>query len=235
MRVTDTMGFLLEVLERKLDKPQYDFTKFEYKHSQKKAIIVCKVHGDFLIRPHDFLNGHGCAKCFNEKRASSTDEFLEKAMSRGLAKPQYCFSKFEYKHSQKKAIIVCRAHGAFLITPNHFLKGHGCAKCFNERLSTIKTSSTDEFLEKAMSRGLAKPQYCFSKFKYTRCNQKAIIVCRAHGDFLIRPRDFLDGHGCAKCSKTPHDRSKKTFVYILTDDEDQTSKIGVAATLSLEF
>ena len=233
------MGFLLEVLERGLDKEQYDFSKFEYKHSHQKAVIVCLAHGEFLVSPNNFLNGSGCAKCFNERlstlnakhKTSTTDEFLEKVLSRGLDKPQYDFSEFEYKHSQKKAIIVCRAHGAFLITPNQFLKGHGCAKCFKERQAKHKTSSTDEFLEKVLSRGLDKPQYDFSKLEYTHSNQKAIIVCRAHGEFLIRPRSFLEGRGCARCTKNPHDRSRTTFVYIFTDDEDQKTKIGVSCNL----
>ena len=165
MRVTDTMGFLLEVLERKLDKPQYDF------------------------------------------------------------------SKFEYKHSQKKAIVVCIDHGAFLISPSNFLAGQGCAKCYTERLSAINASSTDEFLEKVLSRGLNKPNYDFSKFEYKHSKKKAIIVCKVHGEFLVSPDKFLAGRGCAKCAKSVHDRSKATSVYILTDDEDQKSKIGVSCNL----
>ena len=103
MRVTDTMSFLLEIKVRGLNNPNYDFSKFEYTGSQKKAVIVCRYHGDFLIRPGHFLAGHGCVKCANDRRpalkASSTDEFLEKVMSRELNKPQYDFSKLEYKRT----------------------------------------------------------------------------------------------------------------------------------------
>ena len=229
------MGFLLEVLERNLDKPQYDFSKFEYKRSSQKAIIVCRKHGDFLIRPGHFLAGHGCVKCAHERRvnlnASSTDEFLEKVLSRGLDNHNYDFSKLEYKRDNQKVIIVCRAHGDFLITPNNFLKGKGCSKCAHERIANLKTSSTKKFLLEVKVRGLNKPQYDFSKFEYKHSRKKVIIVCRAHGDFLITPNNFLNGKGCAKCSKTPHDRSKATFVYVLTDEEDQKSKIGVSCNL----
>ena len=235
MRVTDTMGFLLEVLERGLDKPNYCFSKFEYKHSLQKAVIICRDHGDFLIRPSQFLSGRGCVKCAYERRAnlnaSSTDEFLEKVLSRGLNNPNYSFSKFEYKHSQKKALIVCKAHGEFLITPKHFLMGRGCVKCAKERLAKLRTSSTDEFLEKVLSKGLDKPQYCFSKLEYKRSSQRVIIVCKEHGDFLITPNNYLKGQGCVKCTKAPHDRSKTTLVYILTDEEDQKAKIGVSCNL----
>ena len=169
MRVTDTMSFLLEVLERKLDEPQYDFSKFKYERSRKKAVIICKDHGDFLI------------------------------------------------------------------TPNNFLSGQGCSKCANERRANLNTSSTNEFLEKVLSRGLAKPHYCFSKFVYKRSSQKAVIICKAHGDFLITPSSFLSGQGCSRCTKNPPDRSKKTFVYILTDAEDQKAKIGVSCNLELRI
>ena len=157
--------------------------------------------------------------------------FLLEVLERKLDKPQYDFSKFEYKHNQKKAIIVCRVHGKFLIRPSDFLRGRGCAKCAYERLSTIKTSTTEGFLREVKVRGLNNPNYCFSKFKYKHSHKKEIIVCLAHGDFLISPNNFLKGHGCAKCAKSVHDRSKATSVYILTDDEDQKSKIGVSCNL----
>ena len=157
--------------------------------------------------------------------------FLLEVKARGFNKPQYDFSKFEYKHSGQKAIIVCKIHGEFLILPRNFLSGSGCSKCSSDRIANLLASTTDEFLKKVLSRGLAKPQYDFSKFEYKHSQKKAIIVCRDHGDFLITPNHFLSGHGCAKCTKNPKDRSKKTFVYILTDDEDQKTKIGVSCNL----
>ena len=164
-------------------------------------------------------------------RVTDTMSFLLEVKARGLDNPNYDFSKFEYKGSKQKAVIVCRAHGDFLIRPQDFLAGKGCAKCAIDRRANLNTSSTDEFLEKVKIRGLDKHQYCFSKFEYKHNKKKVIIVCRYHGDFLIRPHDFLTGSGCAKCSKTPHDRSKTTFVYVLTCEEDQKSKIGVSCIL----
>ena len=157
--------------------------------------------------------------------------FLLEVLERGLDKPQYDFSKFEYTGSKQKSQIVCRVHGAFLIRPNDFLAGRGCAKCAIEKRANHNTSSTKKFLIEVKVRGLDKQQYDFSKLEYKRSSQKAKIVCKVHGEFLITPNHFLDGHGCAKCTKNPHDRSKATFVYILTDSEDQKSKIGVSCNL----
>ena len=164
-------------------------------------------------------------------RVTDTMGFLLEVLERGLDNEHYDFSKFNYTRNNQKATIVCRLHGAFLITPNDFLKGQGCNLCANERRSALNTSSTEEYLEKVTSRGLNNPNYCFSKFEYKRSNQKAVIICKKHGEFQIRPDNFLTGHGCAKCTKNPPDRSKKTFVYILTDGEDQKSKIGVSCSL----
>ena len=154
--------------------------------------------------------------------------FLLEVLERGLDKPQYDFSKFEYKRSKQKAAIVCKEHGEFLITPDNFLTGKGCAKCFNERLANLRTSSTKKFLLEVKVRWLNNPNYDFSKLEYKRSSQKVIIVCREHGEFLITPNNFLSGKGCAKCAKTTRDRSKTTVVYVLTVEEDQKSKIGVS-------
>ena len=157
--------------------------------------------------------------------------FLSEVKARGLNNPNYDFSKFEYKRSSQKAIVVCIKHGKFLISPNNFLTGKGCAKCATERVSALKTSTTKKFLLDVKVRELDKPQYDFSKFEYKHSKKKAIIVCRLHGAFLISPNNFLKGRGCAKCTKNPHDRSRTTFVYILTCEEDQKSKIGVSCNL----
>ena len=37
--------------------------KINYKSSQKKVIIICPIHGEFLQTPNDHSQGHGCAKC----------------------------------------------------------------------------------------------------------------------------------------------------------------------------
>ena len=89
------------------------------------------------------------------------------------------------------------------------------------------------FLLEVLERGLDKEHYDFSKFNYISSRQKATIICKEHGEFLITPNSFLAGQNCAKCAKAvPHDRSKKTFVYILTDEENQKSKIGVSCDLA---
>ena len=42
---------------------RYDYSKSIYNGHDRKLIITCKIHGDFMQTPHNHLNGHGCPKC----------------------------------------------------------------------------------------------------------------------------------------------------------------------------
>lgn len=45
---------------------RYDYSKVEYETTEKKVIIVCKLHGDFLIRPRaHYSDNRGCPECDN--------------------------------------------------------------------------------------------------------------------------------------------------------------------------
>ena len=42
---------------------------------------------------------------------------------------RYDLSLCDYVHSKKKIHVICKKHGVFDITPNNFLRGHGCPLC----------------------------------------------------------------------------------------------------------
>ncbi len=46
----------------------YDFSKFEYKKMIIKSCFICKIHGEFWMRPNDILFGHGCPPCAHARR-----------------------------------------------------------------------------------------------------------------------------------------------------------------------
>lgn len=51
---------------------KYDYSKVQYISALKKVYIICNLHGEFLQRPNDHLNGSGCPKCKFEKLISIT-------------------------------------------------------------------------------------------------------------------------------------------------------------------
>jgi hypothetical protein len=42
--------------------------------------------------------------------------------------------------------------------------------------------------------------YDYSKFIYTKSNDKSIIICKIHGEFNIIPNHHRSGSGCSKCT-----------------------------------
>jgi very-short-patch-repair endonuclease len=73
------------------------------------------------------------------------------------------------------------------------LKGHGCFKCANG-------NDLDTFIKKAKTI-YGNNKYDYSKVKYFNINTDVTIVCKIHGDFIIKPYHFLyEKNGCIYCS-----------------------------------
>lgn len=58
---TTTGEFILKASKVHADK--YDYALVNYTNARDKVVITCKLHGNFLMRPYDHLNGKGCAVC----------------------------------------------------------------------------------------------------------------------------------------------------------------------------
>lgn len=60
-------------------------------------------------------------------------------------------------------------------------------------------SNTDSFIEKANLKHLDKYDYTYSDYRGN--DQKVIILCKEHGEFLQTPHMHLYGNGCPKCGR----------------------------------
>ena len=71
-----------EVIKRFKEKhgEQYDYSKFIYKGTKTKGIIICPIHGEFQ-QPAERHFVSGCNECGHikvaDKRRKSQEEFLE--------------------------------------------------------------------------------------------------------------------------------------------------------------
>ena len=110
---------------KKIHGDKYNYSKVKYINANKKIIIICKKHGEFLQKPNNHLNSKGCSKC--GLKSLTTEEFIEKANK--IHKNKYDYSNTKFSHVNRKVIIVCPIHGEFLQTPHSHLKGYGCRKC----------------------------------------------------------------------------------------------------------
>ena len=169
---------------------KYDYSKVNYINSHKKIKIICYKHGEFEQKACAHLQGKGCIKCVN-KYNYTLDEWIDKAKK--VHDNKYDYSKVNYTKSSNKVIIICPIHKEFIQIATQHIRGKGCPKCSGHYIPT-----TDEWIKKAVE--IHGNKYNYSKTKYTKSNEKIIIICSEHGDFLQTPSEHIRGSGCIKCS-----------------------------------
>jgi hypothetical protein len=125
-----------------------------------------------------------------------TVEFIKKA--REVHGEKYDYSKVIYENNLKEVAIICDKHGEFLQLPKTHKRGNGCILCGRCKTIEGKKSNTNEFISKA--KDIHKDKYDYSKVCYDKANEKVIIICQFHNEFLQTPNSHLDGKGCKKCS-----------------------------------
>lgn len=116
----------------KIHNNKYDYSKVNYVDSNTKVEITCPKHGSFWQRPSSHLQGYGCRecgkiKCLESRDKQTIDDVIRKF--RKIHKDKYDYSKFIFKNTMTKSIIICPIHGEFLQRPNSHLQGQGCPLC----------------------------------------------------------------------------------------------------------
>lgn len=117
---------------------KYDYSKVNYKNNKEKVCVICKIHGEFYVRPDNHLHGSGCPKCSCEKTHNqqrwTTEKFINEA--RKINGDKYDYSKTNYITTTEKVCITCPKHGDFWVTPTNHLRRHGCPICKQSRMET---------------------------------------------------------------------------------------------------
>lgn len=200
---------------KKIHGDKYDYSKFIFKNSHEKTVIICLHHGECPITPGHHLSGKGCKKCGFQKIAQQKNDkerlkFLNHLKT--LIESQgdhYDYSKVEYKSHKGRFIIICKKHGEFYSTPRDLLRRCGCDRCGNESASAKRAIENDNFLSRA--KDVHGERYDYSKTNYSTSNKKVIIICPTHGEFLQYPQNHLKGHECIECGyKATGDTLRKT-------------------------
>ena len=100
-----------EVLNRfkKVHGDKYDYSLVEYREKDKKVIIVCPIHGDFLQTPHNHYK-YGCRRCGTLKHSNSQrktkEEFIKEAKL--IHGDKYDYSLVEYFNAKTNVSIICK-------------------------------------------------------------------------------------------------------------------------------
>jgi hypothetical protein len=187
---------------------KYDYSKVEYKGFDKKVIIICKEHGEFLQSPKNHLHGNSCIHCGiilgADKNRKPLEQFIKEATE--IHGDKYDYSKVEtYNNNKVKVCIICKEHGEFLQTPNSHLSGQGCAECGILKRADMCRRTTDDFIKEAIE--IHKDKYDYSKVKYLNTREKIIIICKKHGEFLQSPEQhIISKSGCPRCINKTEDK-----------------------------
>ena len=124
-------NFITDAL--KTHREKYDYSEVDYKSTNIKVKIICKIHGVFEQTPHSHMRGQGCSKCgiilTANKKKISKEEFIIRTQK--VHNNMYDYSKIDYENINTKIKIICRIHGVFEQKPIKHLKGQGCPKCSN--------------------------------------------------------------------------------------------------------
>lgn len=193
---------------------KYIYDKVIYIKSNKKVIISCPIHGDFLQTPNSHLAGRGCPKCgkntLSEKFSFSTEQFIEKA--RKIHGDKYDYSKVNYVNYKTPITIICPIHGEINITPQNHLRGCGCPKCRYINMGQTQSLTTEQFIQK--SKELHGDKYDYSKVEYKGYDIPVTLICPIHGEFKQTPDSNLQGSGCSKCGSTLSKCEDEIFLFL---------------------
>ena len=198
-----------------------DYREVNYKNSNTKVKILCPIHGEFLITPNDYLNGHRCRKCF-EKKASNLyskpfeyyKEKLNNFYKNEDGTPKFNMDEINYTGYNDKFELTCPIHGKFTTTMHMLmrLKGLGCPQCNLEERNNSQKLGKNTFIKK--SNDIFNSKYIYDNVNYINSKTKVCIICPEHGEFWMTPNEHLSGKGCPICGKLSRIEKQK-----MTKDE----------------
>lgn len=188
---------------------RYDYSKVRYINAKTKVCVICALHGNFFVTPHNHLtNKSGCPNCSKNHKRYTTDSFIKEASL--IHNNKYDYTKVNYKKNNKKVVITCPLHGEFLQTPNKHLQGCGCPVCAKEKKAKNLKKTKENFIIDA--RKIHGWKYDYSKVEYKNAHTKICIICPKHGEFWQTPHHHLNFHGCPVCKMSTLEQKIKNVL-----------------------
>ena len=191
---------------------KYDYSKVVYSNSHSMIIIICKIHGEFKIRPYAHTNQkQGCYKCGIENRIiphkKTTNHFINQCKDKWGNKYDYSITKYERKSTKIK--YICLIHGEQEQLPKSHLNS-GCQFCNGRGKSKHSKLS---FVNIANAIHYNKYDYTHTDFQ--RMTDEITITCPKHGEFTQRAGNHIHlRNGCPKCAIPSSKPEKEVFDFI---------------------
>lgn len=193
---------------KKVHGNKYGYSKVEYKGIKYKIVIICPIHGEFLITPDNHLRGQGCPKC-SKLYNYTTEEYVEKLKEK--YGDEYDYSITQYVNVKTKIKYICPKHGIIEQLPGNHMR-YGCPLCGKEEgIKAIRNKTTTEnFIIKA--RKIHDNKYDYSNVKYINGYTEVEIICPIHGVFRQKPNKHLCGQGCPICKESHLEKKIRSYL-----------------------
>lgn len=190
----DTKTFISKA--RLVHGDQYDYSKVQYVDSKTPVIIIDPEFGEFEQIPSVHVSGSGCPARkglkISEAKTRDKAEFVRRAVA--IHGDRYDYSQVDYVSAKTPVTIVDPDYGPFQQTPDsHLNKGSGSPWSRSAAISQALSSSTSEFIEKAI--GVHGKQYDYSRVIYVSAKTPVTIIDPDYGEFEQTPDGHLAGHG----------------------------------------
>lgn len=192
------------LLELKLGKIPFDLSDFEYINYDTAGWIGCSKHGKFLSSPARLMKGHGCPRCAAERtslRKTIKHEDFVKRIHDKFPDFKYDLSQFRYTGYENKSILICPDHGPFEIMAGCILRGVGCRKCRDAKMTQDRSYTQNEFLDVFNERH-PQSKLNLSDFKYVSNTTKSIVRCELGHEFTSSAQNLIQGTNCPHCRLT---------------------------------
>ncbi|RSK29847.1 GIY-YIG nuclease family protein [Hymenobacter metallilatus] len=232
---------------RAVHGPLYDYSQVVYHDSKSKVAITCLAHGVFYQSPNCHLSGQNCPSCsINTYKINNTvcaTSFIERAIK--VHGNIYDYKNTIYIDATTLVEIRCAVHGLFKQKPAKHLRGHGCGKCGNSRLTSLSAKNTGSFIEHARKRH--GDFYDYSQVQYVNARTKIVIVCPNHGPFEQLPGHHTAKAGCPMCMRDVRrcvknswmakQRGRQAIFYIveLEGEGEKFYKTGITYNIKKRF
>ena len=80
-----------------IHKYKFEYTKVKYINNSTNITIICKLHGDFLQKPHNHLAGDGCIKCSYNRFSKPQIQWLDLLSKLNDIQIQHAMNDGEFK------------------------------------------------------------------------------------------------------------------------------------------
>ena len=182
---------------------KYDYSKVIYKNNKEKVIIICPIHGEFLISPSEHLRGVGCRACnlkYDQLTATDTESFIR--ISKSIhGENTFDYSKTVFKSMNQKVILICNNCGLeFETQPSkHIRKKNGCPHCNRIKAGKSHAWTKEKFIEEANK--IHHNAYDYTESIYIDSYTPLKIRCKEHNEyFWVSPSNHIHSkQGCPLC------------------------------------